>query len=229
MRSLSRSRRMSPHTNTYLESGMKKCRNVGFQQACFLAHDESSCVSEGAPQRLCSTFHCGRPGIGLLLLRAAVGFAATAEGILYLAGPSNPSAGTWLLGLVLIAGGVALAAGFLTPFAALLVGLCFLGIAVAWFPAPSWDMHDARIVAFGCRAGITRAGSFFPRRPLVRTPRNCDSALLARIVILQVRVLFLRASPKTFLSITSPPTQSGIEAHTPTFEPVGFALCRAAR
>ncbi len=118
------------------------------------AYLEWSCVSEGAPgryalQRLYSTFPSGRPGIGLLLLRAAVGFTATAQGILYLSGPSNPSSGKGFLGLVLITSGAAMAAGFFTPFAGLLVGLCSLGIALSWFPAPSWGLHDARIVALG--------------------------------------------------------------------------------
>jgi uncharacterized membrane protein YphA (DoxX/SURF4 family) len=167
---------------------MKKCRNVGFQQAGTLAYLESSSVSEGAPgsyalQRLYSTFPGGRPGIGLLLLRAAVGFAATAGGIFYLSGPSNPSSGTWLLGLVLIAGGAALAAGFLTPFAALFVGLCFLGIALAWFPAPSWSLHDARTVAIGMiitaaalallgPGAFSLDGRLFGRREIVIPPSS---------------------------------------------------------
>lgn len=87
--------------------------------------------------------------MGLLLLRAAVGLTATAEGVLYLSGPSDPSSSKWLLSLVLITSGASLAAGFFTPFAGLLVGLCFLGISLSSFPASSWGMHDARMVAFG--------------------------------------------------------------------------------
>lgn len=102
-----------------------------------------------ALQRLYSTFPGGNPGLGLLLLRAAVGFAAAAHGVLYLSGPSTPSPGKWLLGLALIVGGMALTAGFFTPVAGLLLGLCFLGIAVSWFPAPSWGLHDGRLVACG--------------------------------------------------------------------------------
>lgn len=78
-----------------------------------------------------------------------VGLTATAEGIFYLSGSSGPSLGKWLFGLVLITSGAALAAGFLTPLAGLLVGLCFLGIAFSWFPGPSWGLHEARLVAFG--------------------------------------------------------------------------------
>jgi uncharacterized membrane protein YphA (DoxX/SURF4 family) len=119
----------------------------------------------------------------LLLLRAAVGFMATAQGIFYLSGSSNPAPGKWLLGLVLIASGAALAAGFLTPFAGLLVGLCFLGIALFWFPAPFWDLHDARLVAFGMiitavalallgPGAFSLDGRLFGRREIVIPPSS---------------------------------------------------------
>jgi uncharacterized membrane protein YphA (DoxX/SURF4 family) len=78
-----------------------------------------------------------------------VGLTATAEGIFYLSGPSNAFSAHWLLALALIASGAALTAGFLTPYASLFVGLCFLGIVLSWFPGPSGGMRDARHVAFG--------------------------------------------------------------------------------
>ena len=85
----------------------------------------------------------------MLLLRSAVGFAATAGGIFYLSGPFNSAWDKWLLGLVLISSGLALATGFLTPVAGLLVGLCSVGVTFSWFPAPSRDLRDFRLVAFG--------------------------------------------------------------------------------
>ena len=106
-------------------------------------------IGSHALQRLFSTFPGGRPGIGLLLLRAAVGLAAAATGVFYFAGQQNATAGQWVLGVVLTASGASLAVGFLTPFVGLLVGVCFLGMALAWFPVPGWGVHDARMVASG--------------------------------------------------------------------------------
>jgi uncharacterized membrane protein YphA (DoxX/SURF4 family) len=122
----------------------RKCLVIVMGRALLIARQ-----GRYALQRLYSTFPGGRPGIGLLLLRAAVGLATCAEGISYLSGPSNPTSEKWLLGLVLIVCGAALAAGFLTPIAGLLVALSFLGIAFSLFPEPSWGSHDARLVAFG--------------------------------------------------------------------------------
>jgi|SRR5580658_233770 putative oxidoreductase len=140
--------------NQSLRSGMKRCRNVGFQGARTFTYCRDRALvmarqGRYALQRLYSTFPGGRPGVGLLLLRSAVGLATCAEGISYLSGQSNPTSEKWLLGLVLLASGAALVAGFLTPIAGLLVALSFLGIAFSLFPEPSWGSHDARLVAFG--------------------------------------------------------------------------------
>jgi uncharacterized membrane protein YphA (DoxX/SURF4 family) len=119
----------------------------------------------------------------LLLLRVAVGLAAAAVGVLYLSGPSNPSLEKWLVGLPLTMGGAALAIGFLTPYAGLLVGLCFLGIALSWFPAPSWGLHDGRLVAFGMiittaaiallgPGAFSLDGRLFGRREIVIPPSS---------------------------------------------------------
>jgi uncharacterized membrane protein YphA (DoxX/SURF4 family) len=158
----------------------------GVSTAHTFPYVELLCVSEGAPgrhalQRLYSTFPGGRPGIGLLLLRSAVGITAAAEGVFYLSGASAPSPSAWLLGLALTTSGTALALGFFTPLAGPLVGLCFLGIAFSWFPAPSWGLHDARLVAFGMIVAATAIallgpgafsldGRLFGRREIVIPP-----------------------------------------------------------
>jgi len=136
-----------------------------------------------ALQRLYSTFPGGRPGIGLLLLRAAVGFSAAAGGVFYLSGPFNSSSEKWFLGLVLITSGASLAIGFLTPIAGLLVGICFLGIAFSWFPAPSWTLHDVKPVAFAMivtaialallgPGAFSLDGRLFGRREIVIPPSS---------------------------------------------------------
>ncbi len=147
-----------------------------------------SCASFGAPgrfalQRLYSTFPGGRPGIGLLLLRTAVGLFAAAGGISCLSGPFTSFSGKWFLGPVLIMSGTALAAGFLTPIAGLLVGICFLGIAFSWFPAPSWALHDVKLVAFAMiitavalallgPGAFSLDGRLFGRREIVIPPSS---------------------------------------------------------
>jgi hypothetical protein len=167
---------------------MKRCRNVGFHRPCLLAYIGLWCVFVDAPgryalQRLFSTFPDGKPGMGLLLLRVAVGFTAIAEGVFYLSGPSNPFLTKWLPGLALIASGGGLAAGFLTPVAGFLVGLCFAGIALSWFPAPSWGMHDGRLVAYGMivtaaaivllgPGAFSLDGRLFGRREIVIPPSS---------------------------------------------------------
>ena len=133
-----------------------------------------------ALQRLYSTFPGGRPGIGLLLLRVAVGLAAAAGGVFYFPGSSKNG----YFGLVLIVSGAALAAGFLTPLVGLLIGICFLGIALSWFPAPAWVLHLVKLMAFGMivsaiALALLGPGVFFSRWPLVWTARNCDSAVIA--------------------------------------------------
>jgi uncharacterized membrane protein YphA (DoxX/SURF4 family) len=136
-----------------------------------------------ALQRLFSTFPDGRPGIGLLLLRAAVGLTAMAAGVFYFIGQPDVILGKWILGLVLTASGATLAIGFLTPFAGLVVGLCFLGVAISWFPAPAWGVYDAKVVAFGMviiavaisllgPGAFSLDGRLFGRREIVIPPSS---------------------------------------------------------
>lgn len=84
-------------------------------------------------QRLFSSFPLGWPGVGLLLLRAAVGVSLVVQGGAFLAGEEH---GGWTLmaGLPAVVAGAALLIGFLTPMAAILAGLVSLGIALSWLP-----------------------------------------------------------------------------------------------
>jgi uncharacterized membrane protein YphA (DoxX/SURF4 family) len=84
-------------------------------------------------QRLFSSFPRGWPGMGLLLLRAAVGLALGVQGEACLGG-GEPWSGAWMVGLLVIAAGASLLIGFLTPVAGALAGLVSIGIALSWLP-----------------------------------------------------------------------------------------------
>jgi len=85
-------------------------------------------------QRFFSTFPDSWPGIGLLLLRTAVGGAAASQGGAYLAYNAEPTAASWAVGLVAVLSALALIAGFLTPAAAALVSLTTFLITLTWIP-----------------------------------------------------------------------------------------------
>ena len=174
---------------THTPKGVRKdCRISGFICACIKVSSgltislvRNDAKGRNALQRLFTTFPGGAHGIGLLLLRAAVGLTAIATGISYLFGISNPAMATSLLGLALTVGGAAMTIGALTPMAGFLVGLCFLGIAFSWFSAPLWGLHDAKLVASGViitTAGISLLGPgaysvdgrLFGRREIVIPP-----------------------------------------------------------
>jgi hypothetical protein len=96
---------------------------------------------------LFSTFPGGWPGIGLLLLRAAIGVTTIIQGGLYLSEPDNLTLGTGTVGAVAIASGTLLLSGFLTPVSGALVGSGTLGIAVGWLPAAARNLFDAKLPA----------------------------------------------------------------------------------
>ena len=98
-------------------------------------------------QRVFSIFPGGCPGAGLLLLRAAIGVTTIIQGGLYLADPRNLTLQTATIGLLAIGSGALLLVGFLTPVAGTLVGLSTLGIALAWLPAASQNLFDAKLPA----------------------------------------------------------------------------------
>jgi uncharacterized membrane protein YphA (DoxX/SURF4 family) len=84
------------------------------------------------------TYPGGRVGVGLLLLRTAVGLAGAAQGGVYLSSRDDSSLWTSAAGLLALATGSALLIGFLTPFACIVVGLG--GMAVA-FSSPPANTH----------------------------------------------------------------------------------------
>jgi len=82
---------------------------------------------------LFSSFPRGWPGLGMLLLRAAVGVSLVVHGGACLAGADH-GRWAWTVGLLAMATGAALLIGFPTPLAALLAELISIGIALSWLP-----------------------------------------------------------------------------------------------
>ena len=72
--------------------------------------------------------------MGLLLLRIVVGAAASTQGAVYLIHTSEPSALAWIAGVLAVAAGAALVAGFLTPVSGAVTGLTTFFIVATWTP-----------------------------------------------------------------------------------------------
>jgi uncharacterized membrane protein YphA (DoxX/SURF4 family) len=100
---------------------------------------------DGHLQRLFSAFPGGWPGIGLLLLRAAIGLMALIQGGFYLTGKSDTMQGAWIGAVVGLAAGGALLIGLLTPIAGVVAGLGALGVASSWLPPPAPNLFDAKL------------------------------------------------------------------------------------
>jgi uncharacterized membrane protein YphA (DoxX/SURF4 family) len=80
-----------------------------------------------------------------LLLRIAVGVTAIVQGVVYLNDGGNPALRAWIPGLLLLASGVALAVGFLTPIAGVVVALGILSSTLSWFRAPAASLFETRL------------------------------------------------------------------------------------
>lgn len=98
-----------------------------------------SARKESKLQRLFPSFPHGWPGVGLLLLRAAVGLSLALQGVSGLAG-GNRGAWTWTAGLVALATGASLLLGFLTPVTGSLAALASLSVLLSLLPPALLDL-----------------------------------------------------------------------------------------
>jgi uncharacterized membrane protein YphA (DoxX/SURF4 family) len=98
-------------------------------------------------QRLLSAFPRGWPGVGLLLLRSAIGVTAVLQGALFVANSVNPPGAILMGALLMAASGFALVLGLLTPLAAGVVGITTIGMALSWLPPPTPNLFGATLSA----------------------------------------------------------------------------------
>jgi uncharacterized membrane protein YphA (DoxX/SURF4 family) len=128
-----------------------------------------------------STFPGGWPGVGLLLLRAAVGAVIAVQGAVCLVEGGDLKLGGWLIGLSAVVCGVSLLAGFLTRFAGILAGLGGVSVALSWIPAPTPNLFVDRlsilfVVIMTAAIFLTGPGAFsldarlFGRREIIIPP-----------------------------------------------------------
>ena len=100
------------------------------------------------------TYPSGRPGVGLLLSRSAVGLAAAAQGGVYLSGRDDSSLWTAAAYLLTFATGSLLLVGFLTPLACIIVGLGSTALA---FSASPVETHGVLLGGLFFLFGVSTA------------------------------------------------------------------------
>lgn len=130
-------------------------------------------------QRLFSTFPGGGPGVGLLLLRAVLGGIALLLGAVELTSSIGRTSIVWIAVPLLLASGIGLTIGFMTPVASAVVGLCVLGILCSRIPIPTLSPIAAvPLVIVAIAVALLGPGAFsvdghlFGRREIVIPPRS---------------------------------------------------------
>ncbi len=98
-------------------------------------------------QRNFSTFPDGRAGLGLLLLRVALGAVLVAQGVIYLLNRHDLGGSAWTVGLLAAGSGVLLLIGYATGFASVLAAVIAVGSALSWLRALGLDLFDSKLAS----------------------------------------------------------------------------------
>lgn len=133
-------------------------------------------------RRLYSNFPGGLPAVGLLLLRAAIGFRLLVYASACIGEPQGLRVGFWILGLPALITGISFMLGFLTPLAG---ALAAIGGIAAHIWHPSWDpslvsllsinaIVMAIAIAFLGPGSLSLDARFFGRRKII-IPRGRNS------------------------------------------------------
>jgi hypothetical protein len=136
------------------ESGTTKLRILGIRtldRVPYATHGHglhtSRALRRPSLQRIFSTFPSGRPGIGLLLLRAALSATLCAQGAEYLSEWRDLAFLIAALAVVLIVMAGFLFAGFLTPIASVLAALASLSNALPLTSSSNSSLFATTIAA----------------------------------------------------------------------------------
>jgi len=127
-------------------------------------------------------------GLGLLLLRAAVGVAAIIHGVVYLSDSGAPALGVSLVGGMEVVSGASLLAGFLTPIAGGILALGAIATALSSVPLHAGNPFETKlmaVLAVVVAAAVILLGPgalsldarLFGRREIIipRSPRSSNS------------------------------------------------------
>lgn len=141
----------------------------------------------GVLQRLFHpTFPASWPGVGLLLLRAAIGVTLIAQGSANFGNSQRPDIGVWGISLLAVASGALLVIGFFTRLTAILVGLEYAGFAFSSSSAATLSFLDSGLatvfaVVIAVAIVLLGPGAFsldsrlFGRREIIIPPASDSS------------------------------------------------------
>jgi hypothetical protein len=96
-------------------------------------------------RRLFSTFPGGLPGLGLLLLRAAIGAKLMFYTFVWITQPQNSTLRVWALSSLILTAGLSFVFGLLTPLAGAFLSAAGISFYL-WHPA--WDPFLVSLLSF---------------------------------------------------------------------------------
>ncbi len=126
-------------------------------------------------RRLYSTFPGEWHGIGLLLLRVAIGGTLILQGSAYLPQLHGLRLEGWAVCLLAFTSGTALLVGFLTPVASSLAVLGGMGITFSWLPRANWNVFTCSPLSLAAII-VAMASALLGPGPFHWMPASLDCA-----------------------------------------------------